>query len=103
MRSEGFPENYLGDETLKSMKKTKWYVFARLIDQMLYAGTTRTEHQSERFVTPTRVYLSDMPSGLVILGKEDHPADKNGASLDVPKALRELSHECVRMAIKEVT
>lgn len=95
------PSEYLGDQTLEKMRKTKWYVLARFIDQLLYDGRVelrdpKNEH-SKCFRTTEKAYMGDkIPDWIKVLGHE-------GAYIDTEKGLREVMHECERMAVKEVT
>lgn len=95
------PDEYLGDATLTKMRQTKWYVLARFIDQLLYDGRTelrdpKNEH-STCFRTSAKPYMGEkVPAHVKILGHE-------GSYISAEKGLRELMHECERMAIKEVT
>lgn len=96
------PDDYLGSATLARMRKTKWYVLARFIDQLLYDGRTELRDPSNKhsacFRTSERAYLGEtgVPDGVKILGHE-------GSYIKTEQGLRELMHECERMAIKEVT
>ncbi len=100
------PEDYLGNATIKRMRETKWYAMAHFINELLYNGSvqdtpayTGATTTVKRFVAQERVYVGDeasFPTRLSIMGRD-------GAYLDTVKALRDLSHECERMAMKEVT
>ena len=79
--------NYLGDETLKKAEKTKWWLLARFLDRLIYDGKAQ-DH---------RVYVgSEHPPHVKVMGLQDGYIDAN-------KGLRDLMHECERMAVKEVT
>lgn len=67
------------------VKATRWYIFAQIIDQALYSGR----------ILDTTMSMS-MPSGINILGVD-------GNQVDTRKALRDLMHECERMALVEAT
>lgn len=67
------------------VKATRWYAFAAILDNALYNGC----------ITDSTMHLS-MPSGAGILGVE-------GNRVDLRKALRDLMHECERMALVEAT
>lgn len=99
------PQDFIGPSTLEKMRQTKWYALARFIDELLYAGKVQEINVKgqpypkdwKRFVTSERIYVGEkIPEHIVILGRD-------GAYLDTEKALRELMHECERMAVKEVT
>jgi hypothetical protein len=95
------PDEYLGAATLKKMKQNKWYVLARFIDQLLYDGRTGlrdpTNPHTMGFLTSEKVYVGEaVPAHVKILGHE-------GAYINTERGLRELMHECERMAIREVT
>lgn len=95
------PTEYLGVETLEKMKRTKWYALARMLEDMLYNGRVAPDpdrHNDPRFITPEKAYVGEktVQPWVKIMGHE-------GAYIDVQKGLRELVHECERMAIKEVT
>ncbi len=95
------PDEYLGEATLEKMKLTKWYVLARFIDQILYDGRTELRDPKNTFSTCFRTsekaYVGEkVPPYVKVLGHE-------GAYINTEKGLRELMHECERMAVKEVT
>ncbi len=95
------PEEYLGNETLEKMRQSKWYALARFIDQLLYDGRTELRDPkntySTCFRTSEKAYVGEkVPPHVKILGLE-------GSYINTEKGLRELMHECERMAIKEVT
>ena len=95
------PKDYLGDATLEKMRQTKWYVLARFIDQLLYDGRTELRDPkntySMGFRTSEKAYVGEkVPTHVKILGLD-------GPYINTEKGLRELMHECERMAIKEVT
>ena len=95
------PKSYLGDATLEKMRKTKWYVLARFIDQLLYDGRVELRDPlnkySQCYRTSEKAYVGEkVPAGVSILGHE-------GSYIETEKGLRELMLECERMAIKEVT
>lgn len=96
-------EDYVGDETLRRMQKTKWYAFAQFLEQFLYDGGVQDVPYSsdpkttfKRFVSGERIFVSGVPEHIDILGR-----DKD--YFETTKALRALAHECERMAMKEVT
>lgn len=97
-------EDYVGPATLEKMKQTKWYALARFIDELLYDGKvaevtfTGQSYPKDwkRFVTSDRIYVGKTPEHIKIAGRD-------GEYFDTEKALRELMHECERMAVKEVT
>lgn len=89
-------KKYIGDDTLKRAQKTKWWALARFVDQLIYNGTTKTEGFSSKFETSGKTYVGDMEEHITILGRD-------GRYIDAEKGLREVMHECERMAVKEVT
>lgn len=94
-------KDYVGPETMKRMQKTKWYALARFLDDILYNGRDALRDpknpHSTCFQTSNEVFVGDaVPAGVVILGHE-------GSYINTAKGLRELAHECERMALKEVT
>ncbi len=93
------PVDYLGDATLEKMKGTKWYVLARMLEDLLYNSSIEEDirHPSIRkFVAPNKAYVGIVPNYIHIMGHE-------GSYVETEKGLRELVHECERMAVKEVT
>jgi hypothetical protein len=76
---------FLGSKTAERMKATKWWAYARIIDHALYDGDIADKKKG----------LS-MPAGIDIPGID-------GASVDLCRVMRELAHECERMALLEVT
>ncbi len=93
---------FLGDATIEKMKKTKWYVLARFIDQLIYDGRVelrdpKNEH-SKCFRTSAKPYIGQdtVPTWIKVPGHE-------GAYIEVEQGLREVMHELERMAVKEVT
>jgi len=107
------PEDYVGQETLRRMQQTKWWMLARFLDQLLYNGSVvltegypqqivhhpkdkdKLTH-NRKFMVGTPIYVGEFPEYLTCLGRD-------GKQFDVEKTLRELMHECERMAMKEVT
>jgi hypothetical protein len=92
-------KQYIGEETFRKAQETKWWALARFVDQLIYNGTTKdTDPPSseKRFQTTARTYVGEMKDSIKILGRD-------GRYIDTEKGLRELMHECERMAVKEVT
>lgn len=94
-------QDYVGPETMKRMQRTKWFALARFLEELLYNGTEglrdQTNPHSKCFQTTEKAYVGDIvPPGVAILGHE-------GSYINTAKGLRELVHECERMALKEVT
>lgn len=75
----------LGPKTVERMKQTKWYAFARILDHCLYYGGIENKTKD----------VFDLPD-VEIPGID-------GNSVDLGRVMRELQHECERMALLEVT
>lgn len=78
-------EKFLGSKTIQNMKKTQWYTFARIIDHCLYHGGIESKTKD----------VFDLPD-IEMPGIE-------GNKVDLARVMRELQHECERMALLEVT
>ena len=94
------PKDYLGEATLAKMKRTKWHALARFVDQLLYDGRVECDPKfptSKHFRTVERAYVGEG------VEKYHHILGHEGSYIETEKGLRELMHECERMAIKEVT
>lgn len=110
-------EDYVGERTIERMKQTKWYALARFLEEMLYSGgdihaegSGGSELGYERlrkpkegdpdyarkFIVTAKLYTSGIAKDVKWNGRD-------GDYCDVQKTLRELAHECERMALKEVT
>lgn len=92
------PEDFIGESTMRKVRDTKWWALARFLDEVLYNGHVETAEGrvTPEFKTPAKAHVSTAAEHVKVLGRE-------GASFDVEKTLRELMHECERMAIKEST
>ena len=85
-------EKFLGSKIVEEMRKTKWYAFARVIDHCLYYGGIEDKTFHPIFGYPNGV---DIPG--VRLGEH------RNTQVDLRRVMRELQHECERMALLEAT
>lgn len=109
--------DYLGDTTMAKVKTTKWWLLARFLDDVLDGGgdvhtegSTGSEYgydkirkpkdgdpdYARKFIVGAQRYVSGSPEHIRFEGRD-------GDKYDVAKTLRELMHECERMAVKEST
>lgn len=103
-RGDFRPEDYLSKRALENAQKTKWWLLARFIDRILYDGDVRdvslvpeSSLTAKQFTTSEKIYIGDdFSEHIKCFGRE-------GAYVETRKGLRELMHECERMAIKEST
>lgn len=108
----------IGPETLKRAQATKWWMLARALDEILYGGGTvhaeskgtggewlirkpKDDDQSynRRFFGPARVFIRATENWPIHAKR----LDADGSELDVERVLRELMHECERLAVREVS
>lgn len=77
---------FVGQKTIAEMKLTRWYAFARILEDLLYYRSFDSN------VLPGRV------ENVSIAG-----IDERGNVVDLKKALRDLAHDCEEQALLEVT
>jgi hypothetical protein len=77
---------FLGSKTRKDMEQTRWYAFARIIEHCLYYGGIERKTRD----------VFGLPDNVVLPGVE-------GNKVDLARVMRELQHECDRMALLEAT
>lgn len=77
---------FLGSKAVADMKKTRWYAYARIIDHCLYYGGIENQTKD----------VFGYPEAVILSGVE-------GSKVDLRRVMRELQHECERMALLEAT
>ena len=85
---------YLGERTIRKMAYTKWFAYARFIDDILY---NRAETDEIHLQIPRKVYLGEKANKVELAMDGDKPY------WVTEKALRELMDELEGLALKEVT
>lgn len=85
----------MGQRILNEVKKTKFYALSHVIDQALYGC-------DEPKTTGTTAYIA-FPAQINIGGDGAQFMGRNGSSVDLRKALREIQLELERLAFLEVT
>lgn len=77
---------FVGQKTLAEMKRTRWYAFARILEDLLYYRSLDSN------------CLPGSVENMSIMG-----VDPGGRVVDLKKVLRDLAHDCERQALLEVT